>query len=63
MGCLISIILFLALCVISYLITCGLVYLICLCFSLTFTWKIATGVWLLMWLLKGVFNITVNNKK
>ena len=47
----------------SWLITCGLVYLICLCFGLLFTWPIATGIWLLMILLKGVFNITVNNKK
>lgn len=43
----------------SWLITCGLVYLICLCFALTFTWPIATGIWLVMILLKGVFNITV----
>lgn len=41
--------------VISYLITCGIIYLITLCFGWTFKWSIATGIWLVMWLLGSVF--------
>lgn len=44
---------------VSWLITCGIIYLITLCFSLEFTWLMATGVWLVILLLKGVFNVTV----
>lgn len=33
---------------IDWLIACGLVKLICLCFTLTFTWRLATGVWLVI---------------
>lgn len=39
----------------SWLITCGLVKLITLCFGWVFSWQIATGIWLLMFLLKSVF--------
>ncbi len=45
----------------SWLVTCGIIYLITLCFSLTFNWWVATGIWLIMCLLKSVF--TVNVKK
>lgn len=41
--------------IVSWLITCGIVKLICLCFGLTFTWLIATGIWLLIILLKNIF--------
>lgn len=52
----ITALIFIALCAISWAITLGLVYLICLCFSWEFSWLIATGVWLVMCLLKGVFD-------
>lgn len=39
----------------SWIITCGLVYLVTLCFSLTFSWSVATGVWAIMLLLKAIF--------
>lgn len=45
----------LVLLVISWLITCGLIKLITLCFGLTFSWAIATGIWLLMALLRSIF--------
>lgn len=41
--------------IVSWLIICGIVKLICLCFGLTFTWLIATGIWLLIILLKNIF--------
>lgn len=44
---------------VSWLVTCGIIYLITLCFSLEFTWLMATGVWLVILLLKGIFKVTV----
>lgn len=41
---------------ISWLFTCGIIKLICLCFGLTFTWAMATGVWLILFLLSMVFS-------
>lgn len=43
----------------SWLITCGIIKLITLCFGLTFKWSIATGIWLVLCLLRGSFNMTV----
>ena len=36
---------------ISWLMTCGIVKLITLCFGLTFSWPVATGIWLVLLLL------------
>ena len=33
---------------ISWLATCGLIKLITLCFGWTFSWLIATGIWLIL---------------
>ena len=43
----------------SWAITCGLVYLITLCFGWTFTWAIGSGVWLIGLLLSGIFKTVV----
>ena len=60
---LIAIVMFLVLGAISWLITCGIFYLITLCFSLDFSWLTATGVWLVTILLKAIFNTTNKNKE
>ena len=60
---LIAIVMFLVLGAISWIITCGIFYLITLCFSLEFSWLTATGVWLVMILLKSIFNTTNKNKE
>lgn len=39
----------------SWVITCGLFWLVCLCFDLTFSWAIATGIWLIMCLVWPLF--------
>lgn len=39
----------------SWLMTCGIVYLISLCFGFAFTWAIGSGVWLVLLLLGGLF--------
>lgn len=49
-------------CGISWLISCGLIYFICLCFDLQFKWKIATGVWIAMCILQSVFTCRNNRK-
>lgn len=40
---------------ISWAITAGVVWLVCLCFGLTFKWAWATGVWLILTLIKCAF--------
>lgn len=47
----------------SWIVTCGIIKLITMCFGLTFKWSIATGIWLVMVLLKMVFNVTIKNGK
>ena len=39
----------------SWIITCGLIKLVTLCFGWTFSWPIATGIWFIMLLAKTVF--------
>lgn len=39
----------------EYLIYCGLLKLITLCFNLAFTWKWATGVFCIIMILKTIF--------
>ena len=56
LGCLAAVLIFALVCAISWILTCGLVYLITLCFGWTFSWGIATGVWLVIWLLNSIFN-------
>ena len=60
---LVAIVMFLVLGAISWIITCGIFYLITLCFGLEFSWLTATGVWLVMILLKSIFNTTNKNKE
>lgn len=39
----------------SWLITCAIVWLITLCFGWTFSWSVATGVWLIICILNTIF--------
>lgn len=59
MGCLITLLLLIIGYGLSWIITCGVIYLITLCFGLEFSWLTATGVWLVICLLKSIFNVTV----
>lgn len=40
----------------SWIVTCGVVKLITLCFGWTFSWAVATGVWLVLCILKSIFS-------
>ena len=58
------VILLLAVCYgISWIVTCGIIKLITMCFGWEFSWAVATGIWLIICILKSIFNVTVNNKK
>lgn len=50
-GCLIV----LAIMALKFLVTVGIIYLITLCFGLTFSWKISIGIWLIISILRTVF--------
>ena len=46
----------------SWVVTCGIIKLIAMCFGWTFKWSIATGIWLIICILRSIFNVTVKNK-
>lgn len=39
----------------NWIVTCGLIKLITLCFGWAFSWAIATGIWLVILILKTIF--------
>lgn len=43
----------------SWIVTCGIIKLITLCFGLTFKWSVATGIWLIICILKSILNVDV----
>lgn len=48
---------------VSWIVTCGIIKLITMCFGLTFSWGMATGIWLIWILLKSLFSNNVTIKK
>ena len=44
---------------ISWIVTCGIIKLITMCFGWKFSWAIATGIWLIICSLKSIFSVTV----
>ena len=56
LGCLFALLMFIGVCAVSWTLTCGIVYLITLCFGWAFNWAWATGVWLVIWLLNSIFS-------
>lgn len=46
----------------SWIVTCGIIKLIAICFGWTFKWSIATGIWLIICILRSIFKVTVKNK-
>lgn len=47
---------------VSWITICGIIKLITLCFGWTFKWSVATGIWLIICLLREIFNVTVKSK-
>ena len=54
-GVIVAILILIACYGLSWIVTCGIVKLIALCFGLTFSWPIATGIWLVLCLLEFFF--------
>lgn len=52
-----------ALYALGWIITCGVIKLITMCFGWTFSWAIATGIYLIMCLAKHVFSHNTTVKK
>lgn len=44
----------------SWIVTCGIIKLITMCFGWTFKWSIATGIWLIICIMRNIFKTTVN---
>lgn len=56
----IFIILILVFCIgMSWIITCGIIKLITMCFGWEYSWPVATGIWLIMFMLRNILNATV----
>lgn len=47
----------------SWICTCGVIKFVTMCFGWTFSWKIATGIWLVMCLARTVFKSTTTVNK
>lgn len=58
-GCGIAIVLTVLIYAISWIIFCGIYAAIAACFGWQFSWGIATGLWLIWVLLKGLFHVTI----
>ena len=56
LGCLAVILVFVFAGAISWAITCGVIKLITLCFGWSFSWLVATGIWLIFWLLNAALS-------
>lgn len=61
-GCLAAIIVLFLILAISWGATCGILYLIALCFNIAFSWPIATGTWLILFLLASFFKSNNSSK-
>lgn len=58
----IAILLLAVCCGLSWIATCGIVKLITICFGLQFSWDIATGIWLIICILRSIFRVTVKKE-
>ena len=58
----IAILLLVACCGLSWIVTCGIIKLITMCFGLQFIWSIATGIWLIICILRDIFRVTVKKE-
>lgn len=62
LGCLTFLVISAVVIGLSWLATCGMVYLITLCFGWTFSWLAGTGVWVALMLLAGFLAPSKNSK-
>lgn len=55
MGCILAALFIIFAYALSWIATCGLIKLITLCFGWAFSWAIATGIWIVLVILKSIF--------
>lgn len=55
MGCILAALFIIFTYALSWIVTCGLIKLITLCFGWAFSWAIATGIWIVLVILKSIF--------
>lgn len=55
MGCILAVLFIIFVYALSWIVTCGLIKLITLCFGWAFSWAIATGIWLVILIIKTIF--------
>lgn len=55
MGCILAALFIIFVYALSWIVTCGLIKLITLCFGWAFSWAIATSIWLVILILKTIF--------
>lgn len=48
---------------ISWIVVCGIVKLLSICFGFAFTWQLATGIWIVLCLLRWVISAAKPNEK
>lgn len=46
----------------SWLVTCGLVKVVTMCFDYQFTWGLGTGIWVILFIIQSIFT-SVNKKE
>lgn len=62
LGVILAILVYLAISGISWILTCAIIKLITICFGWTFNLLWATGIWLILYLLKTTFSRITSNK-
>ena len=55
MGCFLAALFIIFAYALSWIVTCSLIKLITLCFGWAFSWAIATGIWIVLVILKSIF--------
>lgn len=55
-GCGIALLLFFIISLTSWAVVCGILYAVALCFGLAFKLSVATGIWLILFLLSSIFS-------
>lgn len=53
-----SLIIILGLGALNFSLTAGATWIVCKCFGLAFTWKVAIGVWVILWVVRSLINST-----
>lgn len=58
----IVVIVVIALTALSWLVTCGVVKVLSMCFSFAYSWKLATGIWLVCLMLRWIISAAKQEK-